>query len=72
MVGNIIHRKTDNTIIKKDKQWLATSYTDTIRDQKNKDKNTYNGDKIIDRKTDNKILNQSIPISEKSTSKHYY
>ena len=26
MVGNIIHRKTDNTIIKKDKQWLATSY----------------------------------------------
>jgi hypothetical protein len=23
MVGNIIHRKTDNTIINKDKQWLA-------------------------------------------------
>jgi hypothetical protein len=28
MVGNLIHRKTDNTIIKKDKQWLATSYTE--------------------------------------------
>ena len=28
MVGNIIHRKTDNTIIKKDKQWLATSCTE--------------------------------------------
>jgi hypothetical protein len=47
MVGNIIHRKTDNTIIKKtnngrqhhtqknrqynykkDKQWLATAYTE--------------------------------------------
>ena len=24
MVGNLIHRKTDNRIIKKDKQWLAT------------------------------------------------
>jgi hypothetical protein len=28
MVDNLIHRKTDNTIIKKDKQWLATSYTE--------------------------------------------
>ena len=28
MVGNLIHRKTDNTIIKKDKQWSATSYTE--------------------------------------------
>ena len=28
MVGNLIHKKTDNTIIKKDKQWLATSYTE--------------------------------------------
>ena len=46
MVGNLIHRKTDNTIIKKtnngwehaqknrqynykkDKQWLATAYTE--------------------------------------------
>jgi hypothetical protein len=24
MVGNLMHRKTENTIIKKDKQWLAT------------------------------------------------
>ena len=28
MVGNLIHRKTENTIIKKDKQWLAISYTE--------------------------------------------
>ena len=28
MVGNLIHRKTDNTITKKDEQWLATSYTE--------------------------------------------
>ena len=36
MVGNIIHRKTDNRIIKKDKQWLATKYTEkqTIQLQK--------------------------------------
>ena len=27
MVRNNIHRKTDNTIIKKDKQWLAIYYT---------------------------------------------
>ena len=27
MVGNLIHRKTDNTINKKDKQWSAISYT---------------------------------------------
>ena len=28
MVGNLIQRNTENTIIKKDKQWLATSYTE--------------------------------------------
>ena len=28
MVGNLIHRQTDNTIIKKDKKWSAISYTE--------------------------------------------
>ena len=28
MVGNLLHKKTDNIIIKKDKQWSATSYTE--------------------------------------------
>ena len=28
MIGNLIHRKTDNTIMKKDKQWFETTYTE--------------------------------------------